>query len=81
MVRNRTLGLDGVNLSDYLGLEVSKDNMTFIKPPPEDLNMHQVLRDSECQHGQRIRVASRTLNALGYGRGAVSSMISRKFKR
>ena len=74
MVRNRTLGLDGVKLPDYLDLEVTKDNMKFIKPPAEDLNMHQVLRDSACQHGKRRRVASRTLNALGYAGGVCGNL-------
>ena len=79
MMLNRTLGLDGVKLSDYLGLEVSKDNMRFINPPPEDLNMH---RDIVCQHGKRYRVTSRSLDTLGYVRGwVVSSMSTRGFKR
>ena len=74
MVRNRTLGLKGVELPSYLDLEVSKDNLRFIQPPPEDLNMHQVLKDSACQHGKRRRVASRTLNALGYAGGVCGNL-------
>lgn len=65
-VRNRTLGpIRGTSISAHLNVEVTPDNMRFLRLTPEDVNMHKVLQQSTCRHGMRRRVARRSLNALG----------------
>ena len=65
-VRNRTLGpIKGTTLSPYLDVEVSKDNLHFLRLSEDDINMYNVLRQSTCKRGVRRKVAKRTLTALG----------------
>ena len=64
-VRNRTMGPKATELSPYLDVEVTEDNKRFLNIKPHDINMYHVLQQSTCRHGDRRKVARRSLTALG----------------
>ena len=44
-VRNRSLGpVRGTTVSPYLDVEVTPDNMRFLRLTPDDINMYRVLQ-------------------------------------